>query len=416
MKKNYVKMNNNNILSLGNFFNAIKKYSMGTSAVQKEIFCSIFQINDINITTVNNYLVGLRAIGIEYKKIYNDLNELYKDDKLVFVDIILSIMSILDENLYLKNDNSINLINNNKNLLNLANELLIISKKDHSISSIFINKQEKLINDNLYEAIINFLNYTILFNKQPIYEQRFTIKINKKEMEDYLKVRLYEGASYITSLKILADMENMYALAELGSLEFSGLIKGIPDYNKSYYYYEKAANKNHPKACFMIANLIFNKKVIKNKKIMFNYLKKGILLESAAAINLMGKCYLTKDNPSKKVNVKKARDYFIKSSEMGYVFAFNNLGMISENNDEMIKYYKISADMENSWALNKIGEYYRLKKDNEKAYYYYRKATLSPISERTNWAYYNLYNYFYDKLSNDEKIKFKEIIDLNNMK
>ena len=82
MEKKFVKMNDNkNYVSLGNLFNIIKKYSkVSASAMQSEIFCSLFNLNDINKTTVNNYLIGYRAIGLEYKKIYLDLKNKYEKD------------------------------------------------------------------------------------------------------------------------------------------------------------------------------------------------------------------------------------------------------------------------------------------------------------------------------------------------
>ena len=75
MKKKFIKMNDNkNYLSLGNLFNIIKKYSkVSASAIQSELFCVLFNLNEINNTTVNNYLIGYRPISLEYKKIYLEL-------------------------------------------------------------------------------------------------------------------------------------------------------------------------------------------------------------------------------------------------------------------------------------------------------------------------------------------------------
>ena len=72
MKKQYIKLNNNDKhLSIGNLFRVIKEMSKNkTSALQSEIFCTIFEISDINETTVNNYCVGCRSIGNEYKQIF----------------------------------------------------------------------------------------------------------------------------------------------------------------------------------------------------------------------------------------------------------------------------------------------------------------------------------------------------------
>ena len=107
--------NNQNQLSLGNFIQIIKKNSVNKHlANQVEIFCSIFNIDDVNESTVNNYCIGARSIGDEYKDIYVKLNKKYKKDMKVFIPIVSKIVCLLmgkiDDNL------SIQEINDNKNL------------------------------------------------------------------------------------------------------------------------------------------------------------------------------------------------------------------------------------------------------------------------------------------------------------
>ena len=76
-------------------------------------------------------------------------------------------------------------------------------------------------------------------------------------------------------LKELAKKDNKYASAELGSLEYSGIIDGKTDYQKCYEYYMKAAQKNHPKACWMVANLVLTKRINKiNEVEAFKYLER----------------------------------------------------------------------------------------------------------------------------------------------
>ena len=53
----------------------------------------------------------------------------------------------------------------------------------------------------------------------------------------------------------------------------------------------------------------------------------------------------------------------------------------------------LCADMGNSWALNKMGEYYRMNGDIEKALMYYKLADSAPISERCLWARKNIERY-----------------------
>ena len=393
MKKSYIKMNdNNNYLSLGNVVNTIKKVSSNKIAMQVEVFSALFGVNSVTVTTVNNYCIGYRPIGIEYKKIYKDLKE---GNKELYLPIILQLISILDDKVYVLTDESINIINNNRKLKEVINELLLIAENDEHINE---ERIKKIKNMDSFNSIIELLNYAILENTQPVYTQDINIKINKKELDDYLKVKLYYGQSYISSLIYLAKQNNMYACAELGSLEYDGLVSGEVNYNASFDYYMSAAKKDHPKACWMIANMILNKRVEYDFDIMWKYLNKSISLGSAAGYNTLGLCYLRGITPSKEIDIKKARHYFELASDMGYVFAFNNLGKIYEKDDinEAIKYYKIAADMGDSWALNKVGEYYRKNGNFSLAFMYYSKAIECPLSERNKYAYYNLAKYYYE--------------------
>lgn len=398
MRKRYIKMNEKNILSLGNICNCIKEVSCGKSAMQKEIFCVLFNTNDINNSTVNNYIIGIRAIGVLYKKVYIDLYNKYKEDKNIFCDIVINIISLLDEKIYNINENKLDFINNNYNFNNLCIKILDICNKDNSLSEDFVNKLNNFVKyNNLYDMFVLALYHSIVINKQPIFVTDVNVSFNKKELEDYMKVKLYEGVSYVSSLILLSKNKNMYACAEIGSLAYDGLINGNADYNMAYKYYLIAADKGHPKACYMIANLIYKGFVKENVNIMWKYLNKGIKLGSNAAINLKGLCYLNGVNPKNIINKNKAIEYFNEASKSGYAFAYNNLGYIYEKDNDMnkaIEYYKISADLGNSWALNKMGEYYRNKGDMETAYLYYTMSNDAPINERCKWAKYNLEKYF----------------------
>ena len=380
-------MNNGNILSLGNIINSIKKISNNNNAMQTEIFCSIFGVNEINTTTVNNYCIGIRAIGIEYKKIFE---EKYSNNSII--KNILSIVNLLENKIY-PEDNALDTINKSSKLNKVIEELKQIATNDEHIEDV-----NKLIKDNNYETKKEMLYYAIIINKQPIYSQNINIKINKQELNEYMRLELYWGESYVSSLLELAKKNNMYACAKLGSLEFEGSVTGTPNYKKSFQYYLKSANKNHPKSCWMIANLILTNKVEYDFDTMWKYLNKSIELGSAAGYNTMGLCYLRGINKENKIDKEKAEYYFKIAGELGYVFAFNNLGKIYEEKDETeaMKYYNISADMNNSWALNKVGEYHRKNNDYIKAYIYYSKAVDCPISEICRYAFYNLAKYYYE--------------------
>ena len=169
MKKRYIKMNEKNILSLGNICNCIKEVSCGKSAMQKEIFCVLFNTNDINNSTVNNYIIGIRAIGVLYKKVYIDLYNKYKEDKNIFCNIVINIISLLDEKIYNINENKIDFINNNYNFNNLCIKILDICNKDNSLSEDFVNKLNNFVkHNNLYDMFVLALYHSIVVNKQPL--------------------------------------------------------------------------------------------------------------------------------------------------------------------------------------------------------------------------------------------------------
>lgn len=419
MEKKFIKMNSGkDYLSLGNLFNIIKKHSkVRASAMQVEMFCTLFNISNINSTTVNNYLIGYRAISIEYKKIYLDLKKKYELDKNVFIEIIVKVLNILDECLYKINGDSIGFINSNKSLNKVCFDLIELSKEDNGVSSEFKENILNLyVNNNLYECFIEFLFYTVLENKQPIFIQKINVNFRKDELEEYLKINLYEGISYISSLIELAKRDNMYANAELGSLEFSGLVSGVKNYEKSFKYYLVAAEKDHPKACWMVANLILTNRVSnKDMNIMWDYLNKAVNLGSIAAINTMGNCYLNGKNVYNEINEEKALEYYIKASEYGYPYAYNNIGLYYERkkeSSEALKYFKLSADLGESWALNKVGEYLRNSGDLKNAYFYYLKSSDAPVNERNYYSFYNLAKYYYSVGNEDLGIE----IDLDKAK
>ena len=119
---------NDNYLSLGNVINTIKKVSNNKNAMQTELFYTIFNVNNVNATTINNYCIGYRAIGLEYKRIFIDLKRKFEQDKEIYINIILGILSIMDDVIYVKDVISLELINTNKKL----NEVSLIEYSTRS--------------------------------------------------------------------------------------------------------------------------------------------------------------------------------------------------------------------------------------------------------------------------------------------
>lgn len=415
--KNYIKLNNNNNhLSLGNLFNIIKKISVNkTAAIQTEIFCTLFNIDNISETTIGNYCTGYRAINSRYKQIYITYQLKFPQNNEILLPTINNLISIIDG--YITNYQTIEQINNNNSIKTLTKKLHSLAKNDIYVPSTLKKEIINYLNDkNYYLALCKMLFFIILEKKQPLLpteEITTTIEeilektnLSVNSLKDYLTLQFKEGINLIPSLKELAKNKNPYALLELGNLEYCGLISGYPRYLQAYNYYLSAANFEHPTANWMIAHMIINQKIgSKNNdeiNLAWKHLNKAIKLGSISALNTMGLCYLKGTTPEKKKDPEKAKHYFLLAAKQNYYYAYNNLGKIEEENknySRAFEYYLISANHQESWACNKVGEYYRqgiyIKKDLSLAYHYYNLGLNSGIYNNCPWNAYNLAKYFY---------------------
>ena len=413
----YVKLNDNmNHLSLGNLFNAIKKNSINKSgAIQTEIFCTLFSVDNITDTTVNNYCTGYRAIGSNYKQIYINYRKHYETNKSVLIDTISNLITIMEGTI--TSDNTLDKINNNKTIINLCNNLTTYVKNDIYVP---LDKKKKFLsyidNKEYYYFICEILFFTILEKVQPLYTKDLVTEtieeilentnMSVNDLRDYLEIKFKEGISFIPSLKELAKNNNPYALHELGNLEYNGMITGHSRYEEAYKYYRLSAEFNHPTSNWMLAHMIINKKIGNlnddDIDLAWQYLKKAEALNSISAINTIGLCYLNGYTLDKKKNLNKAIEYFEKAASNNYVYAYNNLGKIYEEKkeyDKAIEYYSLSANKEDSWACNKLGLIYfngiYTKKDVKKAFEYFSKGSEASITTLIPWNIYNLVNLFY---------------------
>jgi len=408
MKRKYIKLNDNySHLSLGNIISIIKDESKNkTSAIQSEVFSTIFNVDYANESTINNYCIGSRSIGNDYKQMYINLKKEYLKNSNCFMNIIDNLLTIVNGTIYDIKD--INIINNNEELKRICIKLYNISKNDFYVTKEYISKFRNLLNKNdYYSLFIEFLLYAILEKKQPLYEdeelhnkvevilQNTDISVN--DLQNFLLLELNEGINFSYSLKRLAENNNPYANYHLAVLEYRGFYSGTPNYYEAFNYFKKASAYNHPSAYWMLGNMILNKKVYTddNKKAI-KYFKKSAELGNIAALNSIGLCY--KYGFGVKKDMNKALEYFNKSASNNYAYAFNNLGLYYESLNNLEEAYRCffkSANLGESYACNKIGEYERIKNNYEKAYKYYNKALESSIREITPWAYYNLAKYYY---------------------
>ncbi len=409
---NYIKLNNNdNHLSLGNLFNEIKRLSTNkSSAIQSEIFCMIFLVDSISDTTVGNYCTGYRAIGNQYKQIYLNLKRRYLEDDNSLLNIVNNILSIMDG--YVYEIKSINEINKKDSLKRLCITLKTYLKNDLDLPlKLKKNLLNMLKSADYYHYLAEVLFFVILDKRQPIYSKDLvneTIEeiltntgLSIKDLKDYLSIQFKEGISLVPSLRKLADNNNPYALHELGNLEYTGRIIGYPRYKEAFEYYLKAASFDHPTSCWMIAHMIINKKVgslsSSDVKMAHLYLDKAISLNSISALNTKGLTYLRGINTENSIDREKAMEYFKKAANKGYVYAYNNIGKMLEedkNIDEAYSYYEKSAFFEESWACNKMG-LYTLDEAPGIAYEYFKTGSSSNIDSLCPWNIYNLVKYFY---------------------
>jgi len=431
--KNYIKLNNNNNhLSLGNFFNLIKDISINkSSAIQTEIFCLLFDIDNISETTVNNYCTGYRRINNEYKQIYLNLLKKYQINQNILIPIIENILSIIDG--YIYNFKTQDEINNKLSFQKLTKNMHILAKNDIYVPN-KLKKEilELLKKENYYESFCKMLFFIILEKKQPLYEEdeiKETIEeilkntnLSVTDLTKFLKVQFKEGINFIHTLKKLAKENNPYALYELGNAEYNGLITGNPNYEKAYNYHLQAASLGHPTSYWMLSHMILTKKIgtlsDEDINLSWKYLKKSESLESISAINTIGYCCLQGLNPTKEKNENLAIKYFEKAANLNYVYAYNNLGKIYEEKKDYqnaFNYYLLAANEEESWACNKIAEFYRqglyVEKNINKAYSYYKIGASSNISNLYPWNIINLVKYFY--LFGNSNIGIKKDIDLS---
>lgn len=408
MKRKYIKLNDNySHLSLGNIISTIKDESKNkTSAIQSEVFCALFNLEFINESTVNNYCIGSRSIGNDYKQIYIVLRKKYKNDQLIFIDIICNILSIINGIIYdIKN---INTINSNNSLKNICNKLYNISKNDFYVTKDITTKFRNLLKkEDYYNLFIEMLFYAILEKKQPLYEDEKTknvietilqnTDISVIDLQNFLLLELNEGINFSHSLKLLAKDGNPYANYHLAVMEYRGEFTGYPRYDKAYEYFFNAANNNHPSAYWMLGNMIIKEKIgNKDYNKAIEYFNKAKDLGNIAAINSLGLCY--KYGLGVKKDIKKSLELFNEAANKNYVYALNNLGLYYEMQkeyDKALKYFTKSANLNESFACNKVGEYKRKQNNKIEALKYYNKALESSIRETCMWAYYNIAKYYY---------------------
>lgn len=416
VNKNFIKLNiDDKHLSLGNLFRVIKEEANNSNIWQSDLFCIIFNTDNIADSTVNNYCTGFRSINNKYKNYIKDLKAKFDNDNLVLLPIVGKILELTQNNQ--ETFNNLQQINENNKLKHICNRLYSISKNDTDVN---INLSDKLYSyldqNDFYNFISTVIFYVILDKKQPINVSNtlndvienniYGTNISVYDVEDFIKFQLNSGIWSIRGIQQLAQKGNPFACFEMASMEFYGIITGKPRYEKAYEYYKIASGYNHPVSHWAIGYLYYNgyigNKTKRDLYLALKYFNKARKLKCSNAYNSLGLILLNGNVPHIKRNKQKAIKMFEIAISMGNIYAYNNLGKIYEDGKDYKKafeYYIISADQGESWAANRVGEFYRKgigrNKDLRKAFEYYEIASQSPKFTLCPWAKYNLAKYFY---------------------
>ena len=196
LQRKFIRLNiNDNYLSLGNVFRIIKEEANNTNMfLQSDLFAIIFNTYNIADSTVNNYCTGFRAINPKYRSYFKEIENIFEQDKTVFVSTVGKILELI-EGKEIKADNiTIDQINENFKLKHICNRLYNISKNDSDVSIRLSNELYKnLEENNLYDFMAQVLFYVILDKKQPIY-------INE-QLNDIVEKIIYDTNIYFNYIK-----------------------------------------------------------------------------------------------------------------------------------------------------------------------------------------------------------------------
>lgn len=416
----FIRLNtNDNYLSFGNLFRVIKEETNNIKAfVQVDLFSIVFNTYDIADSTVNNYCTGLRAINAKYKNYFEEIKDKFKEDRTILVNTIARIIALIDNKEIDVDNFTITQINNNVKLKHICNKLYTISKNDSDVSIRLSNElYQYLEENNLYDFIIRVLFYVILEKRQPILineqlnnvieKNIYDTNISVNDIQQFVEIQLNSGIWSIRGIKELAKKENPFACFEMASMEYYGILTGKARYEEAYKYYKIAAENNHPVANWAIGYLYYKGHIGNRSKrdlfLSLKYFNKAKRLNCSNAFNSLGVILLNGDIPHINKNKNKAITMFKKAISLGNVYAYNNLGKICEDNKDYKKsfeYYIVSANLGESWAENKVANFYRTgitkEKNLKKAFEYYSLSTESPRFTLCHWSKYNLAKYFYE--------------------
>ncbi len=417
--KKIIRLNeNDNHLSLGNLFRIIKSVSIDpNSYLQSDLFCILFDCEEVGASTVNNYCTGVRGINPKYKNYILKLKEQYQKNNNILIPVFSKILTLVNSGKFTSEIYDIEEINSSDKMKYICSRLYSISKNDLDVKFEFSNKLQNYMNkEDYYHFLVEVIFYTVLEKIQPLYKENILVDMMEKnlintnisvnDIEKFMQLQLNSGIWSIRGLTELAKEKNPFACFEMASLEFYGIVSGKKRYDRAFEYYKIASDNNHPVAHWAIGYLYYNgyigNKTNEELKLAYDYFIKSRDLNCSSAYNSLGLIYLRGDVPGIEKNRIMAKTLFEQGASFGNVYAYNNLGKMEEqdkNYKKAFEHFETSANLGDSWALNRIGEYYRrgiyVKKDLLKAYGYYQKSSECSVLSECCWSKYNLAKYYY---------------------
>lgn len=253
------------------------------------------------------------------------------------------------------------------------------------------------------------------------------VKVPTQDFSAIVDCMLYQGISGKMgrhSMKKLAESGNAWSSFEIGELYYYGYctVNHKPDYKVASYWYEKAAEKNHPCALWTLGYMIMNNYYprvpdthIDYEKALQYFLRAVRITEASggfpAALTSIGQLWEEGHYPSSDFsvdadqtlkfeprNINKAIDYYKQADSLGYHYATNRLALHYEKQcrfDEAYRYYKRSSELvADGYTFNKLGLFCEkgrgCEKDLELACKFYIRSVEDVFEDDiTAWGMFN---------------------------
>lgn len=231
-------------------------------------------------------------------------------------------------------------------------------------------------------------------------------------LDDYEKGKFYfknnnhkEGINWY---KKSADNGNSNAMFRLGLLYHDGE-EVEANLDKSFYYFDLAAQQNHRDGLFSCA-LFYHKGLIDNEpnfEKAFNYAKKAADLDDEKALHLVGSYY--ENGIFVEKNIEIAYEYYLRSYDLDFPYAlpfkdrneiFNQhvdpelhkirTWLSTEKHQEAMEWYDLAVENNDIDAIMDLGLMYfygyNVQEDFEKSFAYFTKSILSDNAKALFYA------------------------------